>query len=371
MTDEPTKPAPKITVEVPEQLRAIALTDKATKVAEDLMVYYQRDFERALAYELTTGTPLAFGSFLAAVKEDVGNNSQLQAAVRSSPGTLISSLLFAAQCKLLPGARYKKVYLIPRKMSRKTARGWDKVPEVTAMLGYHGIAEMIQRCPRVHSCTAELVYDGEEFEYDRGTGKLHHPRRFGLDRSDDKIIGAYAKVVITEPSGQNPVHDHPIVWAMDIAEILKIRNRSDAYRNAEKSWEGKKPTLDSPWHTDFAAMCRKTPLRAIGSNGSVPLDMGTGGLLAQDSAADADAGDAIPLPKPTRATEIREHLGLDAEQPAEPFDLAEEAVAAIQVAATVAALEALAARFQHFAGSDAEQVAFAYQERLRLLGGDD
>jgi phage RecT family recombinase len=372
MTDEPTKGGPRVTVEVPEGLLEVARVDKATQAAEKLMLYYQSDLERALAYELTSPTALNFGSLLAAVKEDIGNNQQLQVAVKSSPGTLISSLLFAAQCKLLPGARYKKLYLIPRKMGRKRAGGgWDKVPEVTAMLGYHGIAEMIQRCPRVHSCTAEIVYEGEEFEYERGTGRLHHPRRFGGNRSDDKIVGAYAKVVITEPSGLHPVHDHPIVWAMDIAEILKIRERSDAYQGAEKEWDGKPARRDSPWHTDFAAMVRKTPLRAIGSNGSVPLDMGTGGLLARDSEADIEHGDVIPLPRPTRAAEIREHLGMQPSQPAEPFELVEDAVEAIRAAKTRGDLEALAPRWAHFdeTGSDAEQVALAYQEKLAELGG--
>lgn len=361
--DEPTKLAPKIQVEVPEQFLALATNDKAVSVATGLLEYYQADFERALSYELTSAVTLSFGSFLSAVKEDVGNSKQLQLAVKASPGTLISSLLFAAQCKLLPGARYKKCYLIPRKMNRQRAGRWDKIPEVTAMLGYHGIAEMIQRCPRVHSAQAFLVYEGEEFGYEPGSGKLHHKWSPKIERHDDAIVAAYAKVVITEHGSVHPVHDQPIVWPMTRAEILKIRDRSEAYRGAEKSWDGKAPSKDSPWHTDLPAMMRKTPFRAIGSNGSVPLDMGTGGLLARDSEGDAEKGDEIPLPKPTRAAEIREHLGLDQKASAEPFDLAEHAEAAIAAAKTRPELEALLPRMQEFERADREQVAFAYQRR--------
>lgn len=370
MQDESnTKTASKIQVEVPEQFLALAKTDKATSVADGILTYYQKDFERALAYELTSATTLNFGSFLAAVKEDVGNQPKLALAVKASPGSFVSSLLYAAQCKLLPGARYKKLYLIPRAMNRQTAPGrWDKIPEVTAMLGYHGIAEMIQRCPRVHSCQAFLVHDGEEFDFEPGSGRLHHKWNPKIERHDDSIVAAYAKVVITENGNQHPVHDQPIVWPMTRAEILKVRDRSDAYRNAEKSWNGKPAAKDSPWHTDFAAMARKTPLRAIGSNGSVPLDMGTGGLLAQDSAADIDSGDSIPLPKPTRSSEIRQHLGLiDGEAAPAPFNFLEEAIHAIRMAKTVGDLEALTVRFQHFERMDAEEVAIAYQNRMAEL----
>lgn len=358
---------------VPPGLLELTAIQKDAVYAERLVTLYQADFERALAYELVSGH-LAFGPFLAAVKEDVANSPKLGAAVRSSPGSLVSSLLYAAQSKLLPGARYKKLYLIPRNMSRRSvdAKGkvrWDKVPEVTAMLGYHGICELMQRCPRVHSVQAICVYDGEEFDWEPGSDKLHHRWRMDIERSDDAIIAAYAKVIITEPNSTRPVENKPIVWAMTRKEILAVRDRSEAYRSAEKSWDGRPPAKDSPWHTDLAPMMRKTPLRAIGSNGSVPLDMGTSGVLNRDSEADAAKDDGeITLPKPTMAATIRTQLGMDRE--AKRFEFAEEAVQAIRKAESRQALEALASGWSHFpdGGSDAESIATAYEDRMRELG---
>lgn len=368
MSDE-TKQQSKIQVEIPAGLQELATIGKDTVYAEKLVEHYRADMERALAYELISGPPLAFGPFLAAVKEDVGNNPKLAAAVRASPGSLISALLYAAQCKLLPGGAYKQLYLIPRNMRRKRGNDWQSLPEVTRMLGYHGICTMMQRCPRVHSVQAFCVYDGEEFDYEPGAGRIHHKWSPKVERVDDAIVLAYAKVVITEPNSTRPVENQPIVWPMTRKEILAIRDRSDAYTSAEKSWNGKPPAKDSPWHTDFAAMCRKTPLRAIGSNGSVPLDMGTGGALSADAAADAEKDDGpLPAPKATQSANIRGVLGLD--RPPPRFEFVEQATQAIAEAKTRQELESLARGWEHFpeGGADAETIAIAYQDRLGELG---
>ena len=116
-------------------------------------------------------------------------------------------------------------------------------------------------------------------------------------------------------------------------------------------------------------MCRKSVMRAILNNGSVPRDMGLGGALQQDAEADLAKDDPIALPKPSQNNAVRAALGIDTSVEVEPFGLAEEAVAAVQQAKDRAVLEGLAGRWQHFEGMDAEMVARAYEDKLRELGG--
>lgn len=277
---------------------------------EALCLHYRQDFERALGYELISGH-LAFEPFMMAVKADVMREPKLREAFAACPQSAIDALMLAAQCKLLPGGAYGLFYLIPRNMNRKTANGWQKRMEVTPLIGYKGLATMAARHPRVHSVEAACIYEGEEFSLERGSGRLHHPWDPRLDRPDSAIIGAYAKVVITEAQ-TNHVVDTPIVWPLTLADIHRSRSRSEAWKYAEQN--GKK---DSPWHTDFAAMARKSAIRAILQNGSVPRDMGIGGVLHAEEAVDTTAGDARLEPGPTRQGEIRQALGIEeAPQPA-------------------------------------------------------
>ena len=140
---------------------------------------------------------------------------------------------------------------------------------------------------------------------------------------------------------------------MSRSELEKSRSRSDAWKNAEsKGWNS------SPWHTDFAMMCRKTVLRAVLTKGSVPKDMGVGGVITQDDHADLSIeSKPMALPKATTQDKLRASLGID-EQPA-PFAMVEEAIEAIEACESVEELEALRGRFQDFNGDDTRHVANA------------
>ena len=319
-------------------------------IGEAICLQYRTDFERALGYELISGH-LSFDNFLMAVKEDVMANQKLRDAFQANPGSAIEALVFCAQCKLLPGGKYEQFYLIPRKIKGS--------PTVTPMIGYKGLMEMSKRHPRVHSIEGFCVYEGEPFEFHPGEGRIIHQWKPDVERDDDKIIAAYAKAIITEPTTSHVVNT-PIVWCMSRREIEKSRSRSDAYKYAEQ--DGRK---DSPWHTDFPAMCRKTALRALLKGGAVPRDMGLGGVLTQDTEADLAKEAPAALPKQTRGQEFRQTLGIDA--PPVPFDLVEYATSAIEQCDSPEQLKALRPRFQHFEGIDAQTIANAYETRENEL----
>jgi phage RecT family recombinase len=348
----------------PPGLLELANIEKDTEYSVGLLQHYRKDFEKALGYELIRGN-LGFDSFLMAVKEDVMNQRKLAEAFRRSPASAIAVLTVAAQCKLLPGTRYGKFYLIPRTMNRKVGTSWQKIPEVTHIIGYKGLAEMAQRHPRVHKVEAFVVYEGEEFDWEPGSGKIHHKWNPKCERVDEAIVAAYSRVVITEPEGSKPVLDDPIVWAMTRNELLDTMRNSEAWKSAERGWQGEEPRRDSPWHKHFAAQCRKTPLRRSLSNGSVPSDMGLGGVL-QIEDADSRVDEPLPLPKQSQGAAARAVLGLD--DPSPRFEFAEDAIQAIRAAEDRKELEALIPGWAHLTGFDAEDVARVYEERRKELG---
>jgi len=332
-------------------------TTKAQNAGEWLCVQKRSEIEAALNYSLVRQgpIPMAFEPFASAVVADVLRDKAigkgtLEKAIVASPETAFEALTRAAQFKLLPGSAYRKFFLIPR-----TRRGRL---EVNGQIGYMGLCDVTTRHPRVHSVEAFLVYEGEEFDFNPGTGKLHHRWNPRVDRSDDAMIAGYAKVIITEPQGVTPVLDAPLYWPMTRDDILKRRDCSDAYRYAEKG------AKDSPWHLWFAEMARKTVLIGGLNHGSVPMDMGVGGLITAEIEQDV-IRPAAPQPKPSRGSEIREALGMEPSEP--PFDLVEEAVAWIKSRTSIADLRSGVDRWQHFEGIDAETIANAYEDKEHEL----
>lgn len=347
--------------DIPTTADSLALIESKNP-AKWLCHHYRPQLEEALNYTMVRmgrhDLPLTFEPFAAAAVEEVlndlatnaGNPNEafLARAFRDAPETAISALTFAAQCKLLVGRRYGLVWLIPRRNHGR----W----EVQAQLGYKGLCTMGKRHPRVHALEAFLVYDGEEWDFNAGTGKMHHKVDWKVDRSDSKIIGGYGKCIITEEATHHAVIDAPLYWPMSVQEINKRRDNSDGF---------KKGGPHTPWKKWYPEMARKTLLIGLLNHGSVPLDMGTGGMLERDLEADT-VREPAQLPRLTRQQEIRQDLGLDEKQ--EPFDTAEDAVAFIQACKTKEAMEAARGRWDWLQGTDVETVAQAYEDRLRELG---
>lgn len=271
-------------------------------IGEVLCLKYQSDLEKALGYALIRGPQIAFENFTLAVKEDILASKGLREAFEANPMSGLQALVMAAQCKLLPGSRYGKFYLTTRKVKG--------VPTVVPIIGYKGLAEMANRHERVHTIEAFCVYEGEDFEMDVGQSMVRHKFRPGVDNSDSKMIAVYGKAILTERDSAHPVLDRPVLWPLQMRDVLASRARSDAYRYAEGN--GKK---DSPWHMYFATMARKTAMRQLLTRGSVPQDMGLGGILQEEELSDTSNVSDIEDPKQegqemTRSDQARIMAGL-------------------------------------------------------------
>jgi phage RecT family recombinase len=108
--------------------------------------------------------------------------------------------------------------------------------------GYRGYATIGARSRL--SINAELVRQGDSFNYERGTkGYLRHKPKLGGEQ-ERAIEAAWATA---------EAYDRPSVWTvMSIDVIRGIRDRSPGFRSG-----------GGAWRSDFGAMARKTPIRDL------------------------------------------------------------------------------------------------------------
>lgn len=151
------------------------------------------------------------------------------------PASVFASVIQASQLGLRPGM-LGECFLIPYK------------DQCTLQIGYQGMLELARRSGLVESIGAYLVHEKDDYEVQFGTepGVKHIPYIEG-DAGEVKFGYAVAKL---KGGGTH-------VEVMTLAEIKKIRDRSQNVQNAKK-WDKK-----TPWDTDFDEMARKTLIRRI------------------------------------------------------------------------------------------------------------
>lgn len=145
--------------------------------------------------------------------------------------------------------------------------------------GYRGLMDVARRSGMVQGIWAEVVYEDDVFSVQQGTERsIAHTPNYDGDRSDKKIKGAYACAQL--------VGNGPVEWRyMPRSEIDKVKDKSLA-KMKNKSM--------SPWTTDYAAMCRKTPLRRLCND--LPQSAEIVGLMELDKRAAEDVAFTVQEP---------------------------------------------------------------------------
>lgn len=103
---------------------------------------------------------------------------------------------------------------------------------------------------------SNVVRQNDMFEFTVEPPMLRHAKpglgtKHGEDRGNDNpIIGAYAGANLTTDPPGSPFRVFEVMYMPD---ILAIRDQSAGFKSGR----------NSPWTTDFEAMCRKTPIRRL------------------------------------------------------------------------------------------------------------
>jgi recombination protein RecT len=155
-----------------------------------------------------------------------------------SPASVMRAVFLSAQLALEPGAVKGELYFIPRGT------------ELSVMIGYKGYLTLARRSGQISMVDAHVVFEGDAYEIALGTDpKLIHVPQKGIDRTKSaNIIGAYCIVKLKDGSVY-----FEWLWKDEI----------DARRA--------KGAKNGPWTTDYAAMARKSAIRALFTGGRVPM----------------------------------------------------------------------------------------------------
>ena len=211
--------------------------------------------------------------------------------------SILRAVFLSAQLQLEPGAVKGELYFIPRG------------GELQVQLGYKGYLTLARRSGQITMVDAHIVYEGDEYELNYGTEPyLRHTPKAGVDHNADKVIAAYCVVKLKDGSTY-------FEWLWK-DETDSRRNRSDGWRAYSA---GK--IKSTPWSTDYAAMARKTAIRALFTGGRVPMadQLGLAAAVFDEEAAPEVRNAALTaLSQEMQAAAPEVHIDIPAvEDPAE------------------------------------------------------
>lgn len=210
------------------------------------------------------GGDIPWHEFVMCLDYAVQTKPELAECVEKNPKSVLHALVHCAMLGLRPGPVHSHFALIPYRIKGVlTCR-----PQVE----YRGLIDIAQRAGKLKDVQCELVYRGEDFEYDRAARTIRHVYKIDIDRSDKNIIAAYAIATVDG-------WDKPIPYVMTRQEIDDTaKERSKAAKRGE-----------GPWLTDFGPMCKKTVLRRLFGSGLIPMNTGAQLRLREQERAEREA----------------------------------------------------------------------------------
>jgi len=211
--------------------------------------------------------------------------------------SLLTASLQASELGLEPGSALGECYFVPynKNVGTKANPKWAK--EAQFQPGYRGLISLAFRSGYVVDVKANVVYQGDTFEYEEGLEpKLRHIPDYAAQRDPAKITFAYC-----------------IMHLKDGGRIYDVMTRGevDAIRNRSKSGS------DGPWVTDYAEMAKKTVCRRCSKYAPMSVEMSK--AIAADTAV--ETGDfailaefesiELPeaLPEPDKSDKLTEKIG--------------------------------------------------------------
>ena len=164
------------------------------------------------------------------------NNKRLRECV---PASIDRALITCIEMGLLPDGREAAIVPLKDGQSGKLmANLWPMI---------EGKIKLARQASPGVALRVRVVYDGDHWRYSEGLLPVLEHQATATDRSDKKLIAAYAVAVL-------PGSSAPEFEVMDRLELDRRRAKSPSVR-ANKT--------KTPWFTDYAEMCKKTVLSQL------------------------------------------------------------------------------------------------------------
>ena len=201
--------------------------------------------------------------------------------LQCTPQSIVRSVLQGAELGLTPGSALNSAYLVPFKNK-------GDVYEAQLIVSAQGLVELAYRSGLISFISAEVVFEGDEFEYELGLNPVlrHVPADETVDPA--KITHAYMVVGFKDGSKQFRV--------MTRKQIDRIRSISKAANSG-------------PWVNHYAEMAKKTVVK----NGMkyVPKSIEVARAMQLDDASESGDWSGLDFESP----EANYIEGTEAEKP--------------------------------------------------------
>lgn len=170
--------------------------------------------------------------FTRMVLSAISSNPKLQIC---EPNSFLGAMMQAAQLGLEPNTPLGQAYIVPRRIKGV----WKAQFE----FGYKGMIDLAYRSNFVSAIDAQVVYENDFFEYEFGLEpKLRH-----------------------KPALSNrgkPIQYYAIWRSKDGAFGFQVMSKEDCEEHARKHSDAYNKSDESPWHTEFNEMAKKTVLKS-------------------------------------------------------------------------------------------------------------
>lgn len=201
-----------------------------------------------------TGTALDPERFTRIALTVIRQSRDLQ---RCRPESVLGALMTSAQLGLEPGP-LGEAYLVPYK------------DECTFITGYQGMIKLAFQSGQIRHIDADMVREGDQFEYAKGADPklLHIPAL--TDRGDPICYYAVASFV----------QGGHVAVVLSPEDVNRTRDRSPSARGKS-----------SPWHSDYDAMAKKTCIRQLSK--FLPMSTGLARALSVDGSVRTSISDTV------------------------------------------------------------------------------
>lgn len=215
------------------------MTEQSTALVERKPnpIIEQLDKRQPALAEMLPGGDKAAARFRRVVVQAIVKTPALMACTQTSDGmaSLMSAVMESATLGIEPTGVLGGAHLVPYK------------GKAQLIIGYRGLIELARRSGEIETIEARVVREGDDFSYAYGTAAhVTHVPTLG---NNAPLTYAYAVAKLRGGAVQFEV--------MTREQVDAIRAKSSGYRYAET--KGK----DSPWHTSYDEMARKTVVRRL------------------------------------------------------------------------------------------------------------
>lgn len=197
---------------------------------------YLENYKHSILPDLLKKHNIEPAQFVHIVLSEVKKNEKLLAAFQENPASMFASILAGAEIGLIPSDMLGEFYLIPRRIDNKL--------NVTPLIGYKGMHNIILRSGEVVKVHTECVYEGDEFEpiYGLEPNIIHKPN-FDVKRDSTTLKFVYA--VAKLKSGE---YQFAVLSKADVIKITQLsKYNNDLYFNDKKDpnmWMVRKTALN-------------------------------------------------------------------------------------------------------------------------------